>query len=67
MIAEFIERFAQQLQRGRPIDAVAVAALHRADNRRSAQRPGPVDDGADEALGFFRARQRRAKSAKVDA
>ena len=45
--AQFVETGAEPVERLLPADIAAVSALHRADNRRRAKRPGEVDDPLD--------------------
>ena len=51
VLAQLVERFAQQADRPIAGDAVSPAALHRADNRRRTERAGNVDDCADVGRG----------------
>ncbi len=52
MFAEVVQCLGEIPVGRRRIDAVAVAALHRADDGRGAERAGEVDDRADEGAGL---------------
>ena len=52
VLAEFLERLAEPGERLLAGDVALPAALHRADDRRRAERRGDVDDAADELAGL---------------